>query len=201
MVPQESAVEEDKEFERQVKDAEEINVQTYQQEEERLQSLVEQLEANLAKAEEANNKEEAALRQERRKREQFLDGLLTQYDTEMNEKTSEFEQYQQVGFLPFQEAAIWGFAPQGKRRLPLHWEHLGIAPFRTPGPPPFWDRRGLHPCGYARASAPLGTPGPRLFWEGRGFHPFANGGASAPLGTRGFPPLWEAPVFPKEYEP
>jgi|UniRef100_A0A7S4D2I8 DNA repair exonuclease SbcCD ATPase subunit len=92
---QESAVEEDKEFERQVKDAEEINVQTYQQEEERLQSLVEQLEANLAKAEEANNKEEAALRQERRKREQFLDGLLTQYDTEMNEKTSEFEQYQQ----------------------------------------------------------------------------------------------------------
>lgn len=44
----------------------------FAQEEQGLQAQVQQLEASLKKARDANQKEEAALRQERRKREQFL---------------------------------------------------------------------------------------------------------------------------------
>lgn len=89
---QDSAVEDAKEFERQVKEQEEQAIATYQKEEEDLLAMVAKLEADLAKAEEASAKEEASLRQERRKREAFLDGLLVQYDTEMTDKTSELEQ-------------------------------------------------------------------------------------------------------------
>lgn len=90
---QNGAVEDAKAFERQVKAQEEAAAQTYKEEEEQLLSSLEQLETNLRRAEEANHKEEAALRQERRKREQFLDGLLTQYDTEMTDKTRELGQF------------------------------------------------------------------------------------------------------------
>eukprot|EP00667_Euglena_gracilis_P015739 EG_transcript_16405 len=90
---QETAGEEAKEFDRRVRFQDEEVARTYQQEEQGLQAQVQQLEASLKKARDANQKEEAALRQERRKREQFLDGLLTQYDTEMTSKTGELQQY------------------------------------------------------------------------------------------------------------
>eukprot|EP00906_Rhabdomonas_costata_P023367 RCo033631 len=86
---QSSAVEEAREFEREVKEQEEAAAVRYKTEEEALLARVQALEANLAKAEELNHKDEAALRQERRKREQFLDGLLTQYDSEMSKKTTD----------------------------------------------------------------------------------------------------------------
>lgn len=90
---QESAREEAAEFETRLREQEEEATRVYHQEEEGLQGQVAQLEAALQKAREANQREEAALRQERRKREQFLDGLLAQYDTEMQSKTGELSQY------------------------------------------------------------------------------------------------------------
>mmetsp|Transcript_66674 Transcript_66674/g.118315 ORF Transcript_66674/g.118315 Transcript_66674/m.118315 type:complete len:365 (-) Transcript_66674:91-1185(-) len=89
---QDSAIEDAKDFERQVKEQAEQAREQYQKEEEELLAMVSQLETNLTKAEETNTREEASLRQKRRKMEAFLDGLLTQYDTEMTDKTGEQEQ-------------------------------------------------------------------------------------------------------------
>jgi len=90
-VIQESAQEDSKEFERLTKSKEEAMLQTYQKEEEELLNQVKSLETTLQKTQELNKQAELSLRQERRKRELGLDGLLTQYDKEMTEKTKQLE--------------------------------------------------------------------------------------------------------------
>eukprot|EP01002_Notosolenus_urceolatus_P004430 NODE_2168_length_1184_cov_49.177974_g1798_i0.p1 GENE.NODE_2168_length_1184_cov_49.177974_g1798_i0~~NODE_2168_length_1184_cov_49.177974_g1798_i0.p1 ORF type:complete len:359 (+),score=102.75 NODE_2168_length_1184_cov_49.177974_g1798_i0:35-1111(+) len=81
-------------FDRNMSQQARTQAETFASQEEMLQKQIASLAEELRKAEERNAKEETAARNERRRREQFLDGLLQQYDREMIEKTDDLETLQ-----------------------------------------------------------------------------------------------------------